>query len=95
MEEFPTVPCYVIAYDLHDGDAEDYENLIAVIKSFGTWARITESTWAVVSDLKATAVRDLLLAVMKDNDRLFVLKSGVEAAWHNTRCKNEWLKKNL
>lgn len=93
--ESNAVPCYIIAYDLHQGEADAYESLIAVIKSFGIWARITESTWAVVSDLKATAVRDLLLASMKDKDRLFVVKSGVEAAWHNTRCKNDWLKKHL
>jgi hypothetical protein len=89
------VPCYLIAYDLHGGDSADYEDLYAAIKNFGTWARITESTWAVVTELKATEVRDMLLKVLRDKDRLFVIKSGVEAAWHNTRCKNEWLKKHL
>lgn len=89
------MPCYLIAYDLHGGGSADYEDLYAAIKSFGTWARITESTWAVVTELKATEVRDMLLKVLRDKDRLFVIKSGVEAAWHNTRCKNEWLKKHL
>ncbi len=95
MKGVETVPCYVIAYDLRDGDPDDYETLIELIKEFGVWARITESTWAVVSDLKATEIRDLLFAKMRSKDRLFVVKSGVEAAWRNTRCKNEWLKKHL
>lgn len=89
------MPCYIVTYDLSDGSPEDYDNLISIIKSFGTWARITESTWAVVSKLKATEVRGLLRAVMKSQDRLFVIKSGVEAAWQNTRCQNDWLRKHL
>ena len=85
--------CYIISYDLRN--ERDYESLYDAIQSYGTWAKITESTWAIVTDKSAKNVRDHLLTTMDGDDRLFVVKSGVEAAWQNSICKNEWLKGNL
>ncbi len=84
---------YIITYDLVK--ERDYESLHEAIKQYSKWARVTESTWAVVTNKKASEIRDELRQVMDSDDRLFVVKSGVEAAWRNSRCKNEWLKENL
>ena len=73
----------------------DYEPLLKAIKSYGTWAHINESTWAVVSEKTAPDIRDHLGKFFPSGSRLFVIKSGVAAAWKNTICSNEWLKKNL
>jgi hypothetical protein len=89
------MPCYLITYDVRRGDRSDYEDLYQAIKQYGIWARITESSWAIVTDQSAKEIRDALLQFMHDKDRLFVLKSGVAAAWHNVMCKNEWLRKHL
>jgi len=85
---------YIVCYDLQV-PGKNYQPLYDKIKSYGTWARVTESNWVVVSDMTATQVRDDLLSVMDSNDRLFVVKSGRAAAWTNVRCKNEWLKAQL
>ena len=85
--------CYIISYDLRKN--RDYESLYAAIKSYSTWARITESTWAVVTSKSAVEIRDHIAGVIDSDDRLFVVKSGVEAAWLNTRCNNKWLRDNL
>lgn len=85
---------YIVSYDLRQPD-RDYESLYAALKSYGTWARINESLWAVVSSKTAVQVREHLALYTDANDRLFVIKSGVEAAWRNPRCKNEWLKEHL
>ena len=85
--------CYIISYDLRK--SKDYKSLYKAIKSYSGWAQITESTWAVVTAKSAVEVRNHLSSVMDNDDRLFVVKSGVEAAWRNSRCKNEWLKENL
>lgn len=69
--------------------------LIAAIREFGTWARITESCWAVTSDLTAVQVRDRLLSLIRNEDRLMVVQSAHVAAWHNTFCRNDWLKENI
>jgi hypothetical protein len=85
--------CYLISYDMaEDGD---YEALYDAIKGYGNWARITESFWAVVTEQSASQIRDALIEYLPDSSRLFVVKSGVQAAWRNVICKNAWLKKYL
>ena len=88
-----TNKCYIISYDMAGGD--DYDELHDAIKAYGTWAHITESTWAVVTEYSAKEIRDDLGQYLPDGSRLLVVKSGVEAAWRNPICRNEWLKKNL
>lgn len=73
----------------------NYEQLYAAIRSYEKWAHINESMWAVVTNNSAVAIRDNLTQFLDANDRLFVIKSGIEAAWRNSLCKNEWLKGNL
>lgn len=85
--------CYLISYDLRG--TRNYNDLYKEIKSFSNWAKITESTWAVVTDSSAVQIRDRLMRVIDSDDRLFVVKSGVEAAWINVICDNDWLKAYL
>lgn len=85
--------CYIVSYDMAKNG--DYNALFEAIKSYGIYAHITESTWAVVTHNNATAVRDHLNRYLPAGSRLFVVKSGVESAWHNVICNNEWLKRYL
>lgn len=81
---------YVICYDLRN--KKNYEALYDAIKSYGTWARILESTWAVKTEDSATEIRDKLAEVMDADDGLLVVKSAGVAAWRNVDCKSQWLK---
>ena len=85
--------CYIITFEINS--SADIQKLYDNIKSYGTWARITKYTLAVVTDLSAKEIRDDLKDNLYEEDRLFVIKSGFESAWSNVRCKNEWLKNNL
>jgi len=85
--------CYIVSYNLIK--ERNYEKLYDALKSYRTWAKITESTWAIVTNKTATEVRDHLSKFIDEDDRLFVVKSGVASAWRNVRCRNEWLKKHL
>ena len=85
--------CFIISYDLRK--EKDYEALYEAIKSYSNWAHITDSTWAVLTTKGAKEVRDYIKSKMDSDDRIFVIKSGVEAAWSNVICDNEWLKDNL
>lgn len=85
--------CYIISYDMAEGG--DDNALYDAIKDYGTWAHITESTWAVVTECSAKDVRDDLDTYLPEGSRLFVVKSGIEAAWRNVICSNEWPKRNL
>ena len=85
---------YVVVYDIV-GQPKDYKKLHECIKAYGRWARPTESTWLVNTSESAEQIRDKLLKVIDENDRLFVVLSGVESAWKNVRCANSWLQKYL
>lgn len=87
------MPCYIISYDLIEGG--DYEGIFKAIKDYGTWAHITESTWAIVTEDDHVKIRDNLGKYVPDKGRIFVVKSASVGAWRNVICKNEWLKKNL
>ena len=50
--------CYIISYDMANGG--NYDKLYDTIESYGTWARITESTWAIETKDSATKIRDKL-----------------------------------
>ena len=86
---------YIISYDLRS-PGRNYEDLYERIRSYGTWAHITESTWAVMTTQTAAQVRDYVWAVMDNNDRLFVVKSGGEWGTYNLpKERNDWLRKYL
>lgn len=84
---------YIISYDMAEGG--DYEALFEAIKAYGTWARITESTWAVVTEDGHKDIRDHLDNYLPEGSRLFVVKSGTAAAWRNVMGRDKWLKKNI
>lgn len=84
---------YIISYDM--AGEGDYDALINHIKEYGYWAHITESTWAVLSCKTAVEVRNDILKYLTDGSRLIVIQSANIAAWSNTICSNDWLKKNV
>ena len=84
----------IIEYDLRQ-PGRDYDALYEAIKSYGKWAHITESTWFIKTDATCVQIRDKLLSIMDSNDRLFVGELSGVAAWHNTICDSDFLKKNL
>ncbi|MBN2424520.1 MAG: hypothetical protein JXB44_05815 [Calditrichaceae bacterium] len=86
--------CYIISYDLRK-PGRNYDALYDAIRSYGTWAKVNESVWAIVTQQTAVQIRENLDKHLDSNDRIFVIKSGIEAAWRNSICKNEWLKDNL
>ena len=84
---------YLISYDMAEGG--DYESLYKAIKEYGTWAHITESLWAISTLQTASEIRENLGQYFPTGSRFMIIKSGVEAAWRNIICSNDWLKKNL
>jgi len=85
--------CYIISYDLVKD--RNYNKLYDALQSYDDWAKITESTWAIITHKPAKEVRENLFQHLDKDDRLIVIKSGEESAWKNAICSNEWLKKNL
>lgn len=88
---------YLITYDLvgTDETSQDYENLIAEIKTYAMWGKVQKSVWVVKSSKRASTIYDELNAHMDANDRLFVVSLKVAAAWKGSICKSDWLKEFL
>ncbi len=84
----------IITYDLC-APGRDYEKLIEHIKTYSSWARVTESTWVISSDDTCKVIRDILKTHIDTNDRLFVAELTGTAAWSNVRCKSDYLKEHL
>ena len=84
----------IVEYDLRQPD-RNYDALYNAIKGYGTWAHVTESTWFIKTDETCVQVRDKLMELMDNNDRLFVGELSGTAAWHNTICEGQFLKDNL
>ena len=82
-----TENCYIISYDLAEGG--NYAAVFEAIKAYGVWAHITESTWAIVTDKSATAIRGEFEILMPKGSRIFVIKSGKIGAWRNVMCRSE------
>ncbi len=85
--------CYLITFELDPAITGD--TLISAIKSYGTWGHVNGSNWAVVTEGTAASVRDKLAPLVGKNGRLFVIKTGIEAAWYNSNANSDWLKKYL
>jgi hypothetical protein len=85
--------CYIISFDLKPN--RSYRNFHEAIKAFGTWARVTESTYAVVTESSAKTIRDYLVQFINPEERIFVIRSGGKAAWHQAISDTDWLKKFL
>ena len=87
--------CYIVTFELTESSR--LPALKTALKSFGGYCPLNATSWAILSEKKATEVRDELAAVLGAGDRLFIIRSGSEGAWRNSYGEkhNEWLKKNL
>ena len=86
---------YLISFDLNN-PGQNYDDIDNAIKAYGTWCKIVTTTYVIVSEKSAKEIRDDLQKHIDSNDKLFVLKSGVEAAWTGFKqSTTDWLKKHL
>ena len=86
---------YIVSFEV--GSADRITKVRSQLKSYGRYCPINAACWAIGTDKSAVQVRDELLPLLDAADRLFVIRSGTEAAWYNSygEKNDEWLKKNL
>jgi hypothetical protein len=86
--------CYVISFEPIGLQAAG--NIRERLKTFDNYCPINAYSWAVMTTWSAAQVRDYLQA-SSPTSRIFVVRSGTEAAWLNSYGvkNNDWLKKNL
>ena len=68
-----------------------------ILRSYGSYCPIHNNCWAVSAQTTAVEIRNKVMSVLGDYDSVFVVRSGIEAAWHNSYgdANNNWLKEML
>lgn len=87
--------CYIVTFQI---DTEETINKVKeLLKSYGYYCPIHNNCWAIKTEENAIQIRDKIQALLSINDRLFVIRSGTEAAWYNSYGEkhSKWLKENL
>lgn len=85
----------LVGYDLKK-PGQDYSKVWAFLKSSGTWWHNLDSTWILVTSLKAIELRDRMLSLIDQNDRVLVVDiTGADwASWISTDA-NAWLRDHV
>ena len=72
-----------VSYDL-DKPGQNYEGVIAEIKTHGGWAKVHYSLFYLATDESAEQVAKAVWAQMDQNDRLLVIDAkNNDAYWYN------------
>lgn len=85
----------IITYDL-SAPHQNYEGVLSEIKSYGTWAKISESSYLIKTLKTPEKVRDVLLEYIDEDDKLFVGTVNAPAAWYGlSESISNWILKHL
>lgn len=86
---------YIVTFEIKGDDK--IAAITTKLRSYGIYCPIHNNAWAVSVEKTAVEIRDELVKLIGPHDRLFVVRSGVEAAWVNTygEKNSEWLKERL
>lgn len=72
-----------ISYDLNN-PGQNYERVIAAIKSLGSWAKVQYSLWYVSSSYSAKQAAEIVRRAQDTNDSLIVIDAtNNDASWYN------------
>lgn len=66
------------------------------LKQFKAYTPITKDSWAIRTSKTAADVRSDIAKIIDKGDKVFVVRSGTEAAWiSQPQAVTDWLKKYL
>lgn len=87
--------CYIVTFQTNSETSRD--KVCERLKTYRAYCPIHNYCWAILTDKKAVDVRDYIAEVLGSDERVFVIRSGTEAAWRNSygEKNSEWLKNNL
>ncbi|HRH95221.1 MAG TPA: hypothetical protein PLB55_04770 [Prosthecobacter sp.] len=87
--------CYIVTFETKSEVSR--QRVKDRLKQFGRFCPIHKYCWAILTEQSAKEVRDEVAKSIDTGERIFVIRSGTEAAWKNSfgEKNNAWLKKNL
>jgi hypothetical protein len=86
---------YVVTFEV--SDAVRLASIKEKLKTLGGYCPIHNNALAISTEKTATEIREFVTPILDPKDRIFIIRSGTEAAWRNSYGNehNEWLKKYL
>ena len=83
----------LVTYDLNK-PGQDYSDLLKAIKSY-TWARLSESSYAIVTDKTPTTISGELKPFLDASDYIYIVNLKRPFWEFGLKEINEWLEKHL
>ena len=86
---------YIVTFEVNDDLKKN--QIKEKLKQYSGYCPIHDNCWAVISDQSPAQILDFLNKDLSVSERIFVIRSGIAAAWTNPYgSKNsEWLKERL
>ena len=85
--------CYIVTYDLNKETKRP--DILSDIKSYGSWAKLSESSYAIVTSSSPKAVYDKLSKHLDGNDNCYIISLSKPYWGQGPKDVNDWLDKNL
>lgn len=86
----------LVTYDLiRESHSENYEKILAVIKSGGSWARLSESSYAMETSMSPETVYNQVKPYLTQRDRLLVLTLKTPCFGYHDKEVIDWLDSKL
>ena len=84
----------LVTYDLNQ-PGQNYSKLLAAIKAYPGWARLSESSYAISTSYGPQAVFDNLAQYLDRTDNLYVVTLQRPYGGRGPQKVNDWLAANL
>ena len=72
--------CYIISFDLKNPGINQ-QKLVDSIKTAKIWARLTATSYLILTEKTAVEIRDILVVNIKIADKVYIGKLDKSAAW--------------
>jgi hypothetical protein len=83
----------LITYDLNRETVRP--NIVGAIKALGSWAKLSESSYAVNVSMTVEQVYGTLKPLLDANDRMYIVTLKKPWAGYGPKEVNDWLDSNL
>ncbi len=84
----------LITYDLNKA-GQNHAEVLAKIKSFGIWAKLSESSYAIVSYLTPDQLYQQFRPLIDDNDNLLIITLKKPCQGWTSKEVGNWLENQL
>ena len=86
--------CYIISFDLKNPGI-NHEQVTNTIKTAKNWAKLTSTSYLIVTEKTAAEIRDILIKALKTSDKIYIGQLDKSAAWLGMGVDiSNWIRNN-